>query len=78
MLTSLLAPFGELTAATAGELASIEVPEPVQQRVADLAAKRNEGEMTEDELAEYEMLVRYGNVLSVIKAQATKTSVGGA
>lgn len=46
-------------------------PDPeAQQRVAELAAKCNEGELTVEERDEYETYVRAGNLVSVLQAKA--------
>jgi hypothetical protein len=46
-------------------------PDPdVQERVAELAAKCNEGLLTEAERDEYETYVRAGNIISLLQAKA--------
>lgn len=72
IISEMLQPLGSLTRQAASEIAEIRVPETVQDRVAELADKHNQGTISDEELAEYEQYVRVGNVLSVIKAKAKK------
>lgn len=78
LLSDMLQPFRALTPQAAAEVADVRVPEAVQSRIAELAQKHNDGVITEDELAQYEAYVKYGNVLAVIKAQAKKAVAGNA
>lgn len=59
-----------LTPESAKLLASLKVSPSVQRRIDELAAKCNQGEMTEPERQDYEEYVRVGNVLAVLKAKA--------
>lgn len=72
LLSDLLQPFENLTPMAAREVADLKFSPSVQARVSELAQKNNDGTITEEELLEYETVVKYGNVLSVIKAQARK------
>ena len=74
LLSDMLQPFGQLTPQAAKEVANLAVPDSVQSRVSVLAEKNNAGTITEEERDEYETLVKYGNVLSVIKAKARKVA----
>lgn len=70
ILSDILQPFSQLTPAAASEVANLCAPESVQARVAVLAQKNNDGTITDEQRTEYETLVRYGNVLAVIRAKA--------
>lgn len=79
MIDDILQPLTDaLTPETASVLAGFKVSDAVRTRVAELAAKANEGELTEAEREEYETHVRYANVLSVIKAKARSVLAGNA
>ncbi|MCA9114973.1 MAG: hypothetical protein KDA79_07790 [Planctomycetaceae bacterium] len=67
-----------LTPEAARALAAFKVSDSVRQRVAELAEKANEGELTEAEREEYETHVQYANVLTVIKAKARSVLNGNA
>jgi hypothetical protein len=73
ILDQMLEPLVEaLTPESARALAEFQAKPSIQARVDQLAAKCNEGELTEDERAEYENYVRVGNVLALIKAKARR------
>ena len=72
ILSNMLEPLGNLTPQAASEFAELTIPTSVQDRVGALADKNNDGTITEEERGEYETLVKYGNMLSVIKAKAKK------
>ena len=46
--------------------------ETVRDRIDELAAKHNEGELTADELAEYEGYVRANKFVAILQAQARR------
>lgn len=69
-LADIIEPFGGLTPDAAAQVAALQVPEKLQARAQELAIKSNEGTLTPEEQTEYETLVKYGNMLTVIKAQA--------
>ena len=73
-LADIIEPFGGLTPDAAAQVAALEVPEKVQARAQELAIKSNEGTLTAAEKAEYETLVKYGSMFSVIKARARKVA----
>jgi hypothetical protein len=53
-------------------LASYRADDSLQRRVEELASKHNEGELTPDELAEYEGYVRANKFIAVLQARARK------
>ncbi len=61
-----------LTPESALELSRIQAKPSVQARVDQLATKCNEGELSVEELSEYEEYVRIGNILALIKAKAKR------
>lgn len=75
ILSDMLQPFAGLTPEAAAQVAALQVPASVQLRIDQLAQKSNDGVMTADERSDYETLVKYGNMLSVIKAKA-RVAVG--
>lgn len=66
-----------LTPESAAVLAGFKVSEPVRRRVSELAAKANEGTLTDEERAEYETHLQYASVLNVIKAKAKAVAKSG-
>lgn len=77
IIDDILEPLTEaLTPEAASVLADFKVSEAVRARVSDLAARANEGELTDAERSEYETHVRYASVLSVIKAKARSVLAG--
>jgi hypothetical protein len=73
ILHQMLEPLVEaLTPESARALAEFQAKPAIQARVDQLATKCNEGELTEEERAEYENYVRIGNVLALIKAKARR------
>jgi hypothetical protein len=73
VLDQMLEPLVEaLTPESARVLADFRAKPSIQARVDQLAAKCNEGELCEEERAEYENYVRIGNVLALIKAKARR------
>jgi 5'-deoxynucleotidase YfbR-like HD superfamily hydrolase len=46
------------------------VEKDLSERVADLAAKSSSGTLSEEERAEYEQIVRFNDLLSMLKLQA--------
>jgi hypothetical protein len=73
ILDQLLEPLMDaLTPESARALAEFQAKPAIQARVNQLAAKCNEGELTEDERDEYDQYVRVGNILALIKAKARR------
>lgn len=71
IIDDILEPLTEsLTREAATALADFKVNATVQGRVAELAEKANEGDLTDAERDEYETHLRYASVLTVIKAKA--------
>src|ERR1700687_476278 len=54
----------------ARKLIGLKADRKVQARVAKLARKCDEGELTQDERAEYEMYVMAGEVIAILQAKA--------
>ena len=72
-MDEMLEPLAEaLTPDAARLLAALKAPPSIQARVDELAAKCNEGELTERERADYEKYVRIGNLFALIKAKANR------
>jgi hypothetical protein len=77
IIDELLEPFTEaLTPEAAQSLARLKAKPAVQARVDELAAKCNEGELTESERKEYETYVQVGNIFALLKAKAKKIVAG--
>jgi hypothetical protein len=73
ILDEMLEPLVEaLTTDSARVLSQIQAKPSVQARVDQLAAKCNEGELSQQERDEYEEYVRVGNLLALIKAKAKR------
>ena len=73
VLDSLLAPVARcLTAEAAARLVSLRADEKTQARLDELADKANEGELTEDEHAEYASYVSAMNLIGVLQARARR------
>lgn len=71
IINNVLAPLTDaLTPQSKQLLANLKANPTVQKRVAELASKCNEGELTEAERAEYEAYVRVGNVMNLLRAKA--------
>jgi hypothetical protein len=72
-LDRLLEPFGDcLTPEVAEKLANLRADSVVQARLEELADKSTEGELSEDERAEYESYVHAIDVLAVLQAKARR------
>lgn len=59
-----------LTPEVAQAIADMRADEATQERIEDLAHRHHEGQLTADELAEYEALVNGANVIAVLQAKA--------
>ena len=71
VLDGLLEPLSRcLDEESARRVVQLRVAEPVQSRIDELAARANEGELTEDERDEYEALVNAADFISVLKLKA--------
>ena len=68
--------FRILTPEQAVQIANCHADEPLQQRIEELASKCNEGELSEEELAEYEGYVRANKFVAVFQAQARHRLTG--
>lgn len=73
ILNEMLEPLLEaITPEAARSLAAYQPKPSIQAHVDALAAKCNEGQLTEAERHDYEEYVRVGNLLALIKAQARR------
>ena len=59
-----------LTPESARALVELRADAVAQARVAELAEKCNEGQLTPDERREYETYVHVGNVIAILQAKA--------
>jgi hypothetical protein len=59
-----------LNEAAARKLVGMKADAKAQARIAELARKCNEGELTPDERSEYEMYIVVGDVIAILQAQA--------
>ncbi|HSU54804.1 MAG TPA: hypothetical protein VLT36_12150 [Candidatus Dormibacteraeota bacterium] len=60
------------TKESASKLVQVRADPQLQARIDELADKCTEGELNEDERAEYETYVRAGNLISVLQAKARR------
>lgn len=73
MLDELLDPLtGCLDAESARRIAEFRIAPSVQERVAVLAARANEGVLTAEEYAEYEALVNAADLIAILKLKAQR------
>jgi hypothetical protein len=71
VLSDLLEPVGRMMPAPfARELASLRATPAIQARIDELADKANEGELTDDERAEYAAFVDAIDVIGILQAKA--------
>ena len=61
-----------LTPETAKLLSNLKAKPSMQARIDQLAAKCNEGDLSEEERSEYESYVRVGHLFALIKAKANR------
>ena len=59
-----------LTPEVAQAIAGLRADATTQERIEDLANRHHEGQLTPDELAEYEALVGAANLVGVLQAEA--------
>ncbi len=59
-----------LTPEVARAIADLRADPATQRRIEDLADRYHEGQLSPDELAEYEALVNGANVMAVLQAKA--------
>ena len=70
-LSRLLDPLARsLTPGAARALVNFRVDHETQGRIAQLAEKCNEGELTPKERAEYETYIRAGDLISILQSKA--------
>ena len=71
MLDGLLDPLSRcLDAESARRVLELRVTFPVQERIATLADRANEGLLTDDERAEYEALINAADFISILQLKA--------
>jgi hypothetical protein len=64
--------FGILTSEQVHQIADYHADQALQDRIAQLAAKANEGELSEEERAEYEGYIHANHFVAVLQAQARR------
>ena len=70
-LDDLLDPLSKcLDVASARRVVDLRVSEPVQHRVAELAQRANEGQLSPDERNEYDALVNAEDLISMLQRKA--------
>jgi hypothetical protein len=73
VLDALLDPLSQcLDLASARRVAAFEVDPAVQARVQSLAERANNGELDEEERAEYEAFINVADLISILKLKAQK------
>lgn len=73
LLDRILDPFAQcLDAASAQRVIDFGLDPAVQQRVAVLAERANEGTLTEDERADYEALINAADFIAILKLKARR------
>jgi hypothetical protein len=73
ILDRVFEPLGRcLTPAAARKLVALRADPTVQARIDDLAAKANEGQLTDDERSEYEAYVRAIQFVTVLQSKARR------
>lgn len=71
VLDALMEPLSRcLDAASARRVLDFRVSRPVQKRIDTLAQRANDGSLTDDERAEYELLINAADFISIIKLKA--------
>ena len=71
VLSQLLEPVGQMMpVAFARDLAGLRAAPDVQARINELADKSNEGELTEEERAEYAAYIDAFDVIAILQAKA--------
>jgi hypothetical protein len=68
---------GLLSPEQAAQIANFHTDELLQARIEELAGKANEGELTNDELAEYEGYAQANRFLAVLQAKARRVANPG-
>ncbi|HMO86186.1 MAG TPA: hypothetical protein PKC18_14820 [Lacipirellulaceae bacterium] len=72
-LERLLEPLASgMTSDMAKYIVEFRADESVQSRIAELAEKANEGDLTDDERVEYERFVDGGTLIAILQAQARR------
>lgn len=61
-----------LTPQAAREILALRADEDARRRVEELGAKSNEGQLTPDERAEYQLFVEVGDIVALLQARARR------
>ena len=70
-LGELVEPLGRaLTPTSARAILSVRTTEAARQRIADLASRCNEGVLSPEEKAEYQLLVEVGDIMALLQTRA--------
>jgi hypothetical protein len=78
-LEELIGPLSEcLDVESAGRVAEFQFGPEIQARMALLAERANEGQLTGEERAEYETVVRVADWITLLKARARRKLKAGA
>lgn len=73
LLGDVLEPIGRaLTPVSAREILSIRARDSEQRRLEELAAKCDQGRLTPEEKAEYELFVEVGDLIALLQARAKR------
>lgn len=73
MLDQLLDPFTQcLDADSAQRVIELGIPPPVERRVNELAARANDGLLSDDERAEYEALLNATDFIAILKLKTKR------
>jgi hypothetical protein len=73
IIDEMLEPFADaLTPEIARLFINLKAPPSIQARVNELAAKCNEGQLSDAERSDYENYIRVGSFFSLIKAKAKR------
>ncbi len=73
ILDQLLSPLGDcLTPESAQKVVELRADEKLQRRIHELGDKCSSGELSKEELEEYETVVRYTNFISILQSKARK------
>ena len=79
LLDRLLDPIAEsLNGDAARRLISLRADAATQARIDQLATKRNEGTISDEELSEYSAYVSAGTVIAILQAKARRLAAKGA
>ena len=70
-LGEMVEPLGRaLTPASARAILAVRTSEAARRRIADLASRCNEGDLSPEEKAEYQLMVEVGDVMALLQTRA--------